>query len=221
MKGEIVVTTPPRVAFPMGVAPAPMAEAEFDVTACLARVRAGNDDAARVLVEHLFPLVMKIVRSHLPRRAAEEDLAQEVFVKMFGRLDQYAARDGTPFEHWVSRLAVTTCLDALRAEKRRPELRHADLTEGELTWLEFLTGSAPTDVAPDTDAEAARDAMQKLLAALPPDDRLVLQLLDLEGRPVREISALTGWSRSLVKVRAFRARRRLRAQAGKLRAKFL
>lgn len=198
-----------------------MPENEFDVVLALARVRAGDDDAARALVEHLFPLVMKIVRSHLPTRAAEEDLAQDVFVKVFNRLEQYGVRGDTPFSHWVSRLAVTTCLDALRAQKRRPELRHADLSEAEVQWLEFFTSSAPAESAPETDAEAVREAMQKLLATLPPDDRLVLQLLDLEGRSVKEIRELTGWSESLVKIRAFRARRRLRKQAEHLRAEFL
>jgi len=196
-----------------------MAEEPPDVAVCLARVRAGDDDAARALVEHLYPLVMKIVRSHLPVRAAEEDLAQEVFVKLFHRLEQYEVRDGVPFEHWVSRLAVRTCLDALRAERRRPEPRHADLGEGELAWIEYFTGDAPHDPAPDADAETVREAMQKLLATLGAEDRLVLQLLDLDGRAVKDIAALTGWSAARVKVRAFRARRRLRKDAEKLRGK--
>lgn len=211
------VTGPGRAALPLGVAAAPISEPEFDVASCLDRVRAQDDDAARALVGHLYPLVMKIVRSHLPVRTAEEDLAQEIFIKLFQRLGQYEARDGVPLSHWVSRLAVTTCLDALRAEKRRPELRHADLGEGELAWLEFFTGSAPAEHAPETEAAVVRDAMHKLLATLEPPDRLVLQWLDLEGRPVKEISALTGWSVSLVKVRAFRARRRLRKAAEKLK----
>ncbi len=217
----LAVTGPGCVALPVGVAAATVSETDFDVVACLSRVRAQDDDAARALVGHLYPLVMKIVRSHLPVRTAEEDLAQEVFIKLFQRLDQYEAREGVPLTHWVSRLAVTTCLDALRAEKRRPELRHADLGEGELLWLEFLTGSAPAEHAPETEAATVRDAMHKLLATLEAPDRLVLQWLDLEGRPVKEISALTGWSASLVKVRAFRARRRLRKAAEQLKAQFL
>jgi DNA-directed RNA polymerase specialized sigma24 family protein len=84
----------------------------FDMAACLASVRDGDEAAARGLVEELWPLVIKIVRSHLPRRTAEEDLAQEIFLKIFSRLAQYQARDGKPFAHWVSRVAVTTCLDA-------------------------------------------------------------------------------------------------------------
>ena len=186
----------------------------LDVPACLARVRQQDAEAARALVEHLFPLVIKIVRAHRPRRLAEEDLAQDVFLKMFTRLDQYQGREGVPFEHWLSRLAVTTCLDALRAEKRRPEWRWADLGDAEREWLEFFTGEMPAPTP--ADALGAREMVEKLLALLSPDDRLVITLLDLQERSIAEISALTGWSLSLVKVRAFRARRKLRGHALKL-----
>ncbi len=179
--------------------------------ACLARVREGDDDAARELVEHLYPLVIKLVRAHRPRRVAEEDLAQEVFMKMFTRLEQYEGRDGVPFEHWVSRVAVTTCLDALRAEMRRPEWRWADLGDGEREWVEFFVGEVPAPTPVDT--MGGREAVERLLSFLAPDDRLVLTLLDLEERPVAEISAVTGWGQSAVKVRAFRARQKLRKHA--------
>ncbi len=182
-----------------------------DLIALLTGARAGEDSAARALVDRLYPLVIRIVRSHLPRRAAEEDLAQEVFVKLFARLDQYEPRAEVPFEHWVSRLAVRTCLDALRAERRRPEWRVSDLSEEQAAWVEFMLRDAA--VEPAADADTARAAVEQLLAQLPPDDRLVLGLLDLEQRSVKEIASLTGWSRALVKVRAFRARRKLRALA--------
>src|SRR5262245_12803921 len=80
---------------------------------------------------------MKIVRSHLPRRTDEEDLAKMVFTKMFAHIDQFSG--SVPFEHWVSRVAVNTCLNQLRAEKCRPELRWADLTEEEAETLEKIT----------------------------------------------------------------------------------
>jgi RNA polymerase sigma-70 factor (ECF subfamily) len=111
-----------------------------------------------------------------------------------------------PFTHWVSRIAVTTCIDQLRAQKRRPELRWADLSERESEVLDSVTASQ--DVAPD-DAVAARELVHRLLGRLNPEDRMVIQMLDLEQKSVAEISALTGWNRTLVKVRAFRARRKL------------
>src|SRR6266498_4071710 len=104
-------------------------EAGLDMAACLERVRQSDEEAARTLVCELYPLVMKIVRSHLPRRTDEEDLAQMVFAKIFAHLEQYSG--AVPFEHWVSRVAVNTCLNQLRSERCRPELRWADLNEAE------------------------------------------------------------------------------------------
>src|SRR5471030_3347392 len=177
----------------------------FDLAGCLDRVRKRDQQAARELVEHLHPLVIRIVRSHLPRRVSEEDLAQEVFLKMFTRVDQYKGE--VPFTHWVSRIAVTTCIDHLRAQKRRPEMRMADLSETEAEVI----GNAITnenDVSPD-DALEARELVHKLLDQLKPEDRLVIQYLDLEQKSLAEISQITGWNQTLVKVRAFRARRKL------------
>jgi RNA polymerase sigma factor (sigma-70 family) len=183
-----------------------MADEVFDVAACLDRVRQRDQIAARELVDHLYPLVIRIVRSHLPRRVAEEDLAQEVFLKMFTRLDQY--KGAVAFTHWVSRIAVTTCIDQLRAQKRRPEFRWADLSEKETEVLDSVLTSESE--VPANDALAAHELVTKLLGQLKPEDRLVVQLLDLEQRSVAEISELTGWNPSLVKVRAFRARGKLK-----------
>jgi RNA polymerase sigma factor (sigma-70 family) len=191
------------------------ADAEFDLAGCLQRVRARNQDAARQLVEHLHPLVIRIVRAHLPRRVLEEDLAQEVFMKMFTRLDQY--QGAVPFPHWVSRIAVTTCIDHLRAQKRRPEFRWADLSENEADVLDaVLTSENDTDAG---DALAARELVGKLLDQLKPDDRMAIQLLDLEQKTLVEIRELTGWNLTLVKVRAFRARRKLKKLFEQLKLK--
>src|ERR1043166_3921011 len=143
----------------------------LDLAGCLARVRQRDQAAARELVEHLHPLVVRIVRSHLPRRVAEEDLTQEIFLKMFTRLEQY--QGAVPFPHWVSRIAVTTCIDHLRAQKRRPEFRWADLSEGEADVLDAVMTNE-NDVAPDESLEA-RELVNKLLDQLKPEDRLVLR----------------------------------------------
>jgi RNA polymerase sigma factor (sigma-70 family) len=181
------------------------AEAAFDVAACLELVRRRDQTAARELVEHLHPLVIRIVRARLPRRVAEEDLVQDIFLKMFTRLEQY--QGNVPFPHWVSRIAVTTCIDQLRAQQRRPEFRWADLSEQETAVLDaVLTDGRESRPG---DALAARELVDKLLAQLKPDDQLVIQLLDLEQKTMVEISALTGWNQTLIKVRAFRARRKL------------
>jgi RNA polymerase sigma-70 factor (ECF subfamily) len=192
-----------------------MADEPFDLPGCLERVRLRDQVASRQLVEHLYPLVIRIVRSHLPRRAAEEDLAQDIFLKMFTRLAQY--QGNVPFPHWVSRIAVTTCIDQLRAQKRRPEFRWADLSENEAEVLSNVM-TDERDVTPG-DALAARELVHKLLDQLKPDDRLVIQLLDLEQKTIAEISGLTGWNQTLVKVRAFRARRKLQKLFQELRTK--
>jgi RNA polymerase sigma-70 factor (ECF subfamily) len=192
-----------------------MADESFDLVGCLERVRQRDQVAARQLVEHLYPLVSRIVRSHLPRRVAEEDLAQDIFLKMFTRLEQY--QGNVPFPHWVSRIAVTTCIDQLRAQKRRPEFRWADLSETEAEVLDNVI-TDERDVLPG-DALAARELVQKLLAQLKPDDRMVIQLLDLEQKTIAEISSLTGWNQTLVKVRAFRARRKLQKLFQELQSK--
>jgi RNA polymerase sigma factor (sigma-70 family) len=124
---------------------------------------------------------------------------------MFSRIEQF--QGAVPFTHWVSRIAVTTCIDHLRAQKRRPELRWADLSERETDVLDSAITNE-NDVPPD-DAVAAKELVHKLLDMLKPEDRLVIQYLDLEQKSIAEISALTGWNQTLVKVRAFRARRKL------------
>ncbi|MEW6158341.1 MAG: sigma-70 family RNA polymerase sigma factor [Verrucomicrobiota bacterium] len=189
-----------------------MGEAVLDMRDCLARVRQQDEEAAKALVQHLYPLVIKIVRAHLPRRMEEEDLAQMIFLKMFRYIEQYSGT--VPFEHWVSRIAVNTCLNQLRSEKCKPELRWADLSEDEAEVLEKIT---TTSREPDpSEGVASRELVEKLLNLLSPKDRLVITCLDLEDRSVADVRNMTGWSESLIKVRAFRARIKLRKLLAKL-----
>src|SRR6201996_5597056 len=155
-----------------------MVDEPFDFAGCLQRVRSRDQDAARQLVEHLYPLVIRIVRSHLPRRVQEEDLAQEIFLKMFTRLEQY--QGAVPFPHWVSRIAVTTCIDQLRSQKRRPELRWADLSEDQAEVLDNVLTNE--NEATTSDALAAKELVHTLLDQLSPRDRTVIQMLDLEQK---------------------------------------
>jgi RNA polymerase sigma-70 factor (ECF subfamily) len=107
----------------------------------------------------------------------------------------------------VSRIAVNTSLNALKAEKSRPELRWADLSE-ETQYLFESLASEETD-GWETQGMAARDLLRQLMARLNPPDRLVVTLLHLEEKSVAEVRSITGWSAALVKVRAFRARKKL------------
>jgi RNA polymerase sigma-70 factor, ECF subfamily len=189
-----------------------MPEQSFDVAACVQRVRQGDEDAASALFRHLYPLVARLVRSHLPRRTSPEDLVQTVFMKIFANLDRFSG--AVPLEHWVSRIAINACLNQLAAEKVRPELRWADLSEEQVEVLEAVTADAAA--AEPLQNLAAREIVEKLLAQLAPSDRLLLTLLHLEGRSMDEVRQITGWNVPLIKVRAFRARRKLRKALEKL-----
>jgi RNA polymerase sigma-70 factor (ECF subfamily) len=171
-----------------------------------------DDEAARELVRQLYPLVAKVVRAHRPRRAAEEDLCQMIFIKVFQKLSQFSGK--VPLEHWVSRIAVNTCLNQIESEKVRPELRQADLSEEERAVMENLAATSE-ELGPDK-RFASRQLVEHLLAALKPAERLVIDLLYLQGRSVAEIKAITGWSEALVKVRAFRARQKMKQQFAKI-----
>jgi RNA polymerase sigma-70 factor (ECF subfamily) len=186
----------------------PTEETGFDVPERLSRVREGDESAARDLVDHLHPLVSKIVRSHLPRRMEEEDLVQTVYMKIFSKLEQYSG--DVPLEHWVSRIAVNTCLKQIRKESIRPELRLADLSEEEQAVVESIACS--TEESQPSLQAGSRELMDKLLECLPPADRLIINLIHLEGRSVAEAQAITGWSGPVVKIRAFRARNKMKKQ---------
>src|SRR6202047_1157783 len=186
-----------------------------DARALVKAALAHNDDAARGLVRRLYPLVAKIVRAHRPRRTSEEDLSQMIFIKLFQKLSQFSGK--VPLEHWVSRIAVNTCLNQIAAEKVRPELRHADLSEEEQAVVDNLATSSE-ELAPDRQL-ASRQLVEHLLDLLKPAERLVIDLLYLQQRSVEEIRQLTGWSTSLIKVRAFRARQKMKGQLGKISMK--
>lgn len=182
-----------------------MAE-DLDAGGLVPAVLQHDEAAARELVRRLHPLVAKLVRSHRPRRTAEEDLCQMIFIKIFQKLPQFSGK--VPLEHWVSRVAVNTCLNQIQSEKVRPELRYADLSEEEVAAVQNLA-STSAELGPDL-GFAARDLVEHLLVALKPRERLVIDLLYLQQLSVAEIQERTGWNASLVKVRAFRARQKMR-----------
>lgn len=183
-----------------------MGESSFDWSECLRRVRQQDPEAACRLVEQLYPHVLRIIATRLPRRESCEDLAQEIFLKMFTNLEQY--RGEVPFEHWVSRIAVNHCLNALRAQRSRPEWRWADLSSEQADALDAALASA-SDTPDPSRAMAAKELVDKLLDTLEPVDRWLIRLLELEERSLEEVQELTGWSSTRIRVRAFRARRRL------------
>lgn len=171
----------------------------------IAAVLQGDTASFEPLVLKYQARVFATARRYSRNENEVEDIVQEVFIKAFQKLSSF--RGEAPFEHWLMRLAVRTCYDFLRTHQRNRETAFSDIQDKETDWLErFLA-------APDqnTDAaDAARELVDALLNRLSPPARLVLTLLEIERRPVKEIAALTGWSVTLVKVRAFRARAEMR-----------
>ena len=150
----------------------------------------GDPSAFAELVRRHQLRVFRLAGRFFRRREDVEDAAQDTFITAWRRLATYAAR--APFEHWITRVCLRVCYARLGSERRREEQSEAPETT-----------VRPHDVAATIDLE-------RLLARLTPADRFVLLLLDGEGWTVKEIAQRVGWTETNVKVRAFRARRRLR-----------
>ncbi|HEX4665368.1 MAG TPA: sigma-70 family RNA polymerase sigma factor [Chthoniobacterales bacterium] len=189
-----------------------MPDESFDEQSCRRRIADGDEDAARELLRHYHSFVLRLVRSHLPRRMSEEDLTQMIFIKIFQNLDRYAGK--VPLQHWISRIAVNTCLNELRAEKRRPEWRLSDFDPESSAAIERLARTE-VDLASADDERVAQELLNRLLTQLAPADRLLVTLLHLDERSVQEVHLLTGWSRAAIKVRAFRARAKMKKMLGR------
>ncbi len=169
----------------------------------LARIRNGAvDDFAELVRRHqgrVFATLHRYERD--PHRL--EDLAQETFLKAWRALDRFDGR--APLEHWLARIAVRVALDHLRRQKRRPaEVALSELGQEALEWL------GADEPRPAPDAPAAAELLDVAMSRLSPADRVVLTLLELEERSVKDIAQLLGVSAVAVRVRALRARRRLR-----------
>ncbi len=172
----------------------------FDDDALVAAARAHDDAAFAELVRRHKSRVFGLA-SRFARGAHElEDLCQEIFIQAYRKLDGF--RGESPFEHWLTRIAVRKCYDLLRRTRRE---RSANITL-ESAHEVVEDGSARRDAQ----AREAREVVHRALAMLSPDERLVLTLLELEDQPVREIAAATGWSEANVRTRACRARTALK-----------
>ena len=168
-------------------------------------VLAGDAASFEPLVKKYSPRVFATARRYARRESEIEDIVQEVWLKAFDKLKSF--RSEAPFEHWLMRMAVRTCYDFLRGHQRNRISSFSEISEPEDDWLERFVadpGSAPED------ADAAKLLIDRVMEKLSPAARLVIQLLEIEDRSVKEIAKLTGWSVPLVKVRAFRARGEMR-----------
>ena len=183
----------------------------------IAAVLRGDTASFEPLVKKYQPRIFATARRYARRESEVEDIVQEVFLKAFQKLASF--RGEAPFEHWLMRLAVRTCYDFLRGHQRNREMSFTELSEPETDWLDRFV--AEPDNASDT-AQAARELVNRVLDQLSPANRLIITLLEIEDRTVKEIAKLTGWSVPLVKVRAFRARAEMKKILAKMaREKYL
>jgi RNA polymerase sigma-70 factor (ECF subfamily) len=171
----------------------------------IAAVLGGDSASFEPLVAKYSPRVFATARRYARRDSEIEDIAQEVWLKAFDKLKSF--RGEAPFEHWLMRMTVRTCYDFLRGHQRNREASFSELSEPESDWLDRFVAE-PANATES--ADAAKALINRVLDRLSPEARLVIQLLEIEDRSVKEIAELTGWSVPLVKVRAFRARGEMR-----------
>jgi RNA polymerase sigma-70 factor (ECF subfamily) len=184
---------------------------ERSETECIAAAKTGDAPSFEPLIAKYSPRVFSTARRYARRESEVEDIVQEIWLKAYQKLSSF--RGDAPFEHWLMRLAVRTCYDFLRAHQRNKETTFSELSDVETDWLDrFVQDPAG---APE-DADAARQLVDRLLEELSPPARLVITLLEIEDRSIKEIAELTGWSLALVKVRAFRARAEMKKVLARL-----
>lgn len=174
-----------------------------DESALVQRARRGDDEAFASLAG-LYRGRIATMAGRFARGAHEiDDLVQEIFIRVWKGLDRF--REDAPFEHWIMRVAVRACYDFLRRHRRR---RESEVLVDEMPPISDAMG--PDSGDGERQRREAWEIVQVLLENLGEKDRLAVTLIDLEQKSVKEAAALTGWSESNVKVRAFRARQRMK-----------
>jgi RNA polymerase sigma-70 factor, ECF subfamily len=179
-------------------------EQELAANADAADVRdslAGDDQAYARLVRRYQDLITAQVWRATGNRSVCEELVQQVFVEAYFSLRRFRA--DAPLLHWLRRICTRVCYRHWKTEKRSAARVQ-------------LTASAWTDLPeqPSASSSEHREWVQSLLEQVSARDRLVLTLLYLEGCSVEEAANLAGWSKTMVKVQAHRARKRLQALIG-------
>ena len=178
---------------------APMSDAAPADDILVRATLAGDEPAYAELVQRHKGRVLGTCSRFARDSQQLDDLSQEVFLRAWRKLGSF--RGDAPFEHWLARLTITTCYDFLRRERR-----HRDQVSLDQFPFEMRDAGIDATIA----AGQARELLDWAMRRLSAEEQLVVTLLEIEERTVREIAAQTGWSESNVKVRAFRARARLK-----------
>jgi len=170
------------------------------------RAQKGDRDAFEILVGRHQHRVFAVARGILKRQEDVEDIAQQVFVKAYFSLKRFDQR--AAFSTWLYKITVNECWDLLRRRKARPLVYEADFSEEQSR--QFSASEQRSGSGPDTSERLAmRQRLEHMLAQLDERDRAMLILKEVEGFSVEEIADSLGLNANTVKVRLFRARRRV------------
>lgn len=174
------------------------------------RLKAGDETTFREIVARFGPRISRVAYAILRNREDADDIAQEVFAKVYVAIKTFEARSS--LYTWLSRIAVNECYGYLRKKRSRPVCESA-FADGTLsTRMQMMPDRQPTADR----ALMQRDFVNKLLALIPKDERMLLIRKEVEGFSVPELSRMTGLRENTIKVRLFRARHRLVQAAGQL-----
>lgn len=174
----------------------------------------GDESAFAEIVRRYSPRVFSVASRFFRQRTLVEEAAQEVFLKAYTQIGSFEGRGS--LEGWLTRIATNTCLNMVRGAKRRPEMTVSDLTDDEQNWLEHQSAGDGGEPASVENSLVATDLADRLLSVLSPEDQQALLMIDGEQASIKEVAEATGWSESKVKVRAFRARKKVREAMEKL-----
>jgi RNA polymerase sigma-70 factor (ECF subfamily) len=167
----------------------------------------GNVNAFESVILRHRGLVLSIVKKHVPEEVIEET-AQEAFVRVYQSLPTFKGTGN--FSQWLSSIALRSCYDYWRKAYRSREIPISALTENHSQWLEEAISKMPEEAPDEREPQMeAREILNWALGKLSAGDRMVLELVYLEGLSVQETAELLGWSKANVKVRSFRARMKL------------
>jgi len=187
----------------------PRVRAELTDRQLVEAVLDGSDDAFEQLFDRYKKLVAVIAGRYFRQSEQVEEIIQISFVKAYSELARFRGQHDASLGSWLSRIAANACLDAIRSRRRKPEDLNCELSADESATLLDLAAGKHANAEQEL---ALRDLSKKLLARLAEDDRALLQMLYIEEMGIAEIAALLGWSRSKVKIRAWRARNFLRKE---------
>ncbi|MBV8708319.1 MAG: sigma-70 family RNA polymerase sigma factor [Acidobacteriaceae bacterium] len=169
------------------------------------KARKGDDGAFNQVVLAYRRRILGTISRLIGRPEDVEDVAQEVFVRLYYSLDQL--RTAEVFEPWLYRLTVNACYDYLRRAKRRNESRMADLSEQQVMMADSLAGGRQE--AEQQQKGKVREFMEALFQHVSEEDRLLLTLKEVEGLSLKELEGIYGANENALKVRLFRARQRV------------